>query len=380
MAASTVSTSFLHSRAWRTRQWNGCANRRRELISLRVRRRTLEDVDGAHRVRQSAAGRRTAPQAGSRRRGRDGSARRRLGDDHRGKPQRRGRCNARRVRVPVGRGPRLGGGPSRSSGEISARWGACGTVSLAHGTTPPGSPAKSSPPPAPRRRSVRRGGPTGVGDAARRRPARPAGVGCGGAARARRGVRERGDALWRTLGRPQAGVRRPRRPRLGAGPPGPGRAGRGLAVTAGGLVLCFVAARAGPQLFSAAAAGVMPRFGAVALDPPVVLAGLVLAPLVGIACGGASVAGAARGDRAALRGGAAAAGSRAAGRLRADLVAGQIALSIVLLIGAGLRRADRRRGRPLPARGRRIGSSSAPSNGSSTKWAASGRGRRCQRG
>ena len=125
---------------------------------------------------------------------------------------------------------------------------------------------------------------------------------------------------------------------LGAGPGRLVRAAlaEGLAVAAGGLALGLAAAWAGLQLFSAAAAGVMPRAGAVALDPPVVLAGLVLTLLVGIACGGASVAGAVRGDGAALRGGAAAAGSRAAGRLRAGLVAGQIALSIVLLSGAGL--------------------------------------------
>ena len=118
----------------------------------------------------------------------------------------------------------------------------------------------------------------------------------------------------------------------------------GLALAAGGLVLGLAAAWAGLRLFAAAAVGVMPRVGAVALDPPVVLTGIVLALLVGVACGGASVAGAVtprragtmRGVGATLRVGRAATGSRAAGRLRAGLVAGQIALSIVLLGGAGL--------------------------------------------
>ena len=118
----------------------------------------------------------------------------------------------------------------------------------------------------------------------------------------------------------------------------------GLATAAGGLVLGLAAAWVGLRLFAAAAGGVMPRVDAVALDLPVVLVGLVLTVLVGVACGVASVAGvvaphgagAARGDGAALRGGPAATGSRAAGRLRAGLVVGQIALSIVLLSGAGL--------------------------------------------
>ena len=110
----------------------------------------------------------------------------------------------------------------------------------------------------------------------------------------------------------------------------------GLALAAGGLVLGLAAAWAGLRLFAAAAAGVMPRVDAVALEPPVVLAGLVLTLLAGVACGGASVAGAVRGDGAVLRGGTAESGSRTSRRLRAGLVAAQIALSIVLLTGAGL--------------------------------------------
>ena len=110
----------------------------------------------------------------------------------------------------------------------------------------------------------------------------------------------------------------------------------GLAMAAGGLVLGFAAAWAGLRVFAAMAAGVMPRLNAVALDLPVVLAGLVLTVLAGAACGGASAAGAVRGDGAVLRGGTAATGSRTTRRLRAGLVAAQIALSIVLLTGAGL--------------------------------------------
>ena len=109
----------------------------------------------------------------------------------------------------------------------------------------------------------------------------------------------------------------------------------GLAAAAGGLALGLAAAWAGLRLFGALVAGVMPRVDAVALDLPVVLAGLVLTLLAGAACGGASAAGAVRGD-GVLRGGAAATGSRTTRRLRAGLVAGQIALSIVLLSGAGL--------------------------------------------
>ena len=68
--------------------------------------------------------------------------------------------------------------------------------------------------------------------------------------------------------------------------------------------------------------------------PPVVLAGLVLTLMAG-GCGGASAAGAGRRRRPARgRGGDRLA--RTTRHLRAGLVAGQIALSIVLLTGAGL--------------------------------------------
>ena len=110
----------------------------------------------------------------------------------------------------------------------------------------------------------------------------------------------------------------------------------GLAMAVGGLVLGLAAAWAGLRLFGAMAAGVMPRADAIALDLPVVLAGLALTLLAGAACGGASAAGAVRGDGAVLRGGTASTGSRTTRRLRAGLVAAQIALSIVLLTGAGL--------------------------------------------
>ena len=125
---------------------------------------------------------------------------------------------------------------------------------------------------------------------------------------------------------------------LGSGPARLVRAAlvEGLAMAAGGLVLGLAAAWAGLRLFAAMAAGVMPQVDSVALDLPVVLAGLVLTLLAGAACGGASAAGVARGDGAVLRGGTAATGPRTTRRLRAGLVAAQIALSIVLLTGAGL--------------------------------------------
>ena len=110
----------------------------------------------------------------------------------------------------------------------------------------------------------------------------------------------------------------------------------GLVVAVGGLLLGLAAAWVGLRLFTATAAGVMPRLDAVAIDLPVILTGLALTLLVGVVCGGASAFTATRRDAAVLRCGAVATGSPATGRLRAGLVAAQIALSIVLLTGAGL--------------------------------------------
>ena len=110
----------------------------------------------------------------------------------------------------------------------------------------------------------------------------------------------------------------------------------GLVVAGGGLLLGLAAAWVGLRLFTATAAGVMPRLDAVAIDLPVFLTGLALTLLVGVVCGGASAFTATRRDASVLRCGAVATGSPATGRLRAGLVAAQIALSIVLLTGAGL--------------------------------------------
>ncbi|MCY4662637.1 MAG: ABC transporter permease [Acidobacteria bacterium] len=110
----------------------------------------------------------------------------------------------------------------------------------------------------------------------------------------------------------------------------------GLAIAGAGLILGLAAAWAGLRAFAALAAGVVPRVDAVGIDLPVLLAGLLLTVAVGVVCGGASAAGALRRDGTALRAGAPATGSRATSRLRAALVAGQIATTIVLLTGAGL--------------------------------------------
>ena len=110
----------------------------------------------------------------------------------------------------------------------------------------------------------------------------------------------------------------------------------GLVVAAAGFVLGLALAWAGLRAFPALAAGALPRVDAVAIDAPVLLAGGALALLAAVACGAASAAGAVgRGGSALLRG-TATTGSRTTRTPRTWLVAGQIALSIVLLAGAGL--------------------------------------------
>jgi predicted permease len=89
------------------------------------------------------------------------------------------------------------------------------------------------------------------------------------------------------------------------------------------------------RFFVAVASGVFPRLGAVTVDLPVIAASGSVALVVALVCGAAPALQAARSRIApGLR--AATTSSRPARRLRAALTAGQIALSIVLLAGAGL--------------------------------------------
>ena len=76
----------------------------------------------------------------------------------------------------------------------------------------------------------------------------------------------------------------------------------GLAIAAGGLVLGLAVAWVGLRLFGATAAAVVPRADAVAIELPVVLAGLVLTLLAGVVCGGASVVAACGGTAAPCAG------------------------------------------------------------------------------
>ena len=110
----------------------------------------------------------------------------------------------------------------------------------------------------------------------------------------------------------------------------------GLVIATAGFVLGLALAWVGLRVFAGMATGVLPRVDAVAIDSPVVVAGGALTLLVAIACGAASAGGFLGRDGSGLLRSTAAPGSPTTGTLRGWLVAGQIALSIVLLVGAGL--------------------------------------------
>lgn len=95
-----------------------------------------------------------------------------------------------------------------------------------------------------------------------------------------------------------------------------------------GLVLVRAFVRVG--------SGVFPRLDAVAIDLPVLAGTAVIAFAIALLCGAVPALNAARGNFAPAFRGTSASASRGTRRLRGALVAGQIALSIVLLTGAAL--------------------------------------------
>jgi putative ABC transport system permease protein len=105
-----------------------------------------------------------------------------------------------------------------------------------------------------------------------------------------------------------------------------------VAASALGVWIGLVLVRA----FVRVATGVFPRLDSVAIDLPVLAGTAVTAFAIALLCGAAPALNAARGDFAPAFRGATASASRGARRVRGALVAGQIALSIVLLTGAGL--------------------------------------------
>jgi predicted permease len=90
------------------------------------------------------------------------------------------------------------------------------------------------------------------------------------------------------------------------------------------------------RLFAGVARGIVPRLQDVAVDLPVLAVTAGVAVVVTLLCGVAPALNAARGDFAPAFRETAATASRGARRVRATLVAAQIALSVVLLVGAGL--------------------------------------------
>ena len=110
----------------------------------------------------------------------------------------------------------------------------------------------------------------------------------------------------------------------------------GLVLAAPGLTIGLALAATGIELFKARATSVLPRVAEMGLDLPTLAAASAVALLVALACGGASAVGALGSRGSELIAGAGRAVSPATRHLRASLVAGQIALAVVLLAGAGL--------------------------------------------
>ena len=110
----------------------------------------------------------------------------------------------------------------------------------------------------------------------------------------------------------------------------------GLVLATAGLTIGLALAAVGIELFKARATTVLPRVPEMGLDLPTLVAASVVTMLVALACGGASAVGALRSQGIELITGTGRAVSPVTRRLRASLVAGQVALAIVLLVGAGL--------------------------------------------
>ena len=110
----------------------------------------------------------------------------------------------------------------------------------------------------------------------------------------------------------------------------------GLVIAGSGLAVGLVLAWAGLRVFTSRAGGVLPRLTEIGLDLPSMLVATGLTVAVALVCGGVSAVGAMRPRGAALLRGTVLRDTPITRRLRAALVAAQLAMAIVLLTGAGL--------------------------------------------
>lgn len=104
-------------------------------------------------------------------------------------------------------------------------------------------------------------------------------------------------------------------------------AGGGVGVLVGDLLLRVIVSQQ---------PGGIPRLDQVRLDPEAVAFAFAISLAVGVAAGLVTVWGSVRGERTSGLAGRDAGGSRRAARLRASLIAAEVALAVVLLAGAGL--------------------------------------------